>query len=397
VTKPPRHSLHLLLTALTFLLAAMLMLSALRTYQELSDQRVVYLRSRVATLAARLESIPPSVPQSEWQQLIAAEEDSLAALAILDRAGSDASLAPLWDGRELFRTESIFATPALFRAYVPFHSNGHLLLARIDIAADSADFLTAHAIHHLILVGAGGLLIVILSLVSLYGASRLAHAERRQVELQNLATLGEMSAALAHEIRNPLGTIKGFAQLLQEKLHGQHDSLLTPILSETSRLEALVRDLLLYGRPAQPVLGPVKSHFLEQLVRQHAPQAPRLDNSVAPFTLITDPNLLEQVLLNLLRNAFDAAGSQPDGFVRFEALATPHHAILRVVDNGPGLSEAASARLFEPFFTTKATGTGLGLSISRKLIEALGGSLTISSPPAGGLAAEIRLPLHPHA
>lgn len=387
VTLPSRRPLHIVLAAFTILLAVVLVLSAVRTYHSLADQRAVYLRGRVATLAAHLET----VAEEHWPRVLAEEEEALTGFAVLDRPSSPESLAPLWDGRELFRTESVNAVPPVFRAYVPFHSGGGLRVARIDIAESAADFLTAHAGHHLLLVVLSGLSIVLLTVLTVRGAERLARAERRQLELQHLATLGEMSATLAHEIRNPLGTIKGFVQLLAEKLDGAHASLLSPVLSETSRLEELVRDLLLYGRPAAPALQRVHASRFEEFVRIHAPQAV---TSVAPLSLQTDPQLLEQVLLNLLRNAADAIRDQPDGVIHFEVIGAGDCAVIRIADNGPGIPEAVRQRLFEPFYTTKASGTGLGLSVSNKLVESLGGHLTIEPRPSGGTVAEILHPLH---
>jgi signal transduction histidine kinase len=397
-----RRPLHIILAASTVLCAAALVFSAIRTYQELHAQRAVFLRSRVAALAAHLETIPPSVPESQWQQILAEEEDALTGLAILDRPSSPAALAPLWDGRELFRTESLSAPVPTLRAYVPFHHGPGIHIARIDIAESAADFLVEHARHHLWFVALGGLLIVGLTVLTVRNADRAALAERRQLKLQHLATLGEMSASLAHEIRNPLGTIKGFAQLLAEKLNGAHAALVTPILSETTRLEDLVKDLLLYGRPTLPNFQSVHTTNIEATLRQHAQHlidSPTLhfETTVHPFSLDTDPQLLEQLLLNLLRNAIDAVRPQPAGHVNLEITATAECAILRILDNGPGLSEEARRRLFEPFYTSKASGTGLGLSISRKLAESLGGHLTLDPRPTGGLSAEILLPLHRNA
>lgn len=396
-----RRPLHLILAAVTIVCAALLVLSAIRTYQELNGQRAVFLRSRVAALAAHLETLPPSVPEADWQKLLTDEEEALTGLAVLDRPSSPEILAPLWDGRELFRTERIGGPAPIFRAYVPFHSGAGLRIARIDIAESAADFLVEHARHHLWFVAFGGLLIVGLTVLTVRNAERAALAERRQLELQHLATLGEMSASLAHEIRNPLGTIKGFAQLLEEKLNGAHAALLTPILSESSRLENLVKDLLLYGRPALPAFASAASSQVEAIVGQHAQHlidAPhlRFASTAQPFSFDTDLQLLEQILLNLLRNAIDAVRAQPAGLIQFEISATAECAVLRIADNGPGLSEEARRRLFEPFYTSKATGTGLGLSISRKLVESLGGHLSLDTGASGGLTAEIRLPLHRH-
>jgi two-component system sensor histidine kinase HydH len=216
------------------------------------------------------------------------------------------------------------------------------------------------------------------------------HHVRRAAELEHLAALGKMSAVLAHEIRNPLGTIKGFAQLLAEKGDGE---LVAPILSETSRMEDLVKDLLLYGRPPEPAMRRMSAAVVAEAMERHARHAVRgrgvrYESQMMEVEFETDAAMLEQALLNLLRNAVEAT---PDGGrVAFQISADARWVRFTIFDSGSGFSPEARARMFEPFFTTKASGTGLGLSITRKLAQALGGELTISSE--GGGKAELRIP-----
>lgn len=401
MTQSKKRTIPVLLTALTIALPVVLILSAVRTYRQLEDQKAVFLRSRVAALAGRLETLPESLPQGEWQAALAEEEGALTDLVLYERRNSPPELIDLWEGRELFRTERRTENGApVFRAYVPFHSFKGMQLARIDVDEHAADFLVEHARRHLILVTIGGLTILVLSLLTARYARRAAVAERRQLELQHLAHIGEMSAVLAHEIRNPLGTIKGFAQLLGEKLHGEDAAFLSPILAESSRLERLVKDLLLYGRPAHPTIRPADSIAVSSFLQAHADQlvgshGPRIDLAVSPVAFETDLNLLEQVLLNLLRNSVDSVRGQENGLVHFEMRANGAEVLMRITDNGPGFSQQALQRLFEPFYTSKASGTGLGLCISRKLVEALGGQLRIANQPIGGAAAEVHLPAKP--
>ncbi|MEZ5403851.1 MAG: HAMP domain-containing sensor histidine kinase [Bryobacteraceae bacterium] len=382
------------LALLGTLLPALLVLSAFRTYRALDAQRTVYLRSRVASIAARLETFPPGMPEDQWRQTLLDEEEALWDLAILARDSSPPELTDLWEGRELYRTQALNAGgERVLRTYIPFHSAGGMRLARIDIAESAADFLVEHARHHLLLVAAASLMIVALAFLTARSVLRARAAEQRQAEMRHLARIGEMSAVLAHEIRNPLGTIKGFAQLLGEKLRGEHAALLEPILDQSARLERLSADLLVYGRKAEPRSRAVQAEALAESMRLHARQIlPGFEASAAPLTLTTDPQLLEQVLLNLLRNAAEAAGGGENARVRFEIESDGDSVVLRLSDNGPGLSEEARRRLFEPFYTSKASGTGLGLSISRKLTEALGGTLRLDNAASGGTVAEVRLP-----
>lgn len=373
----------LMLAALA--LPAILIVTSTLTFRAMDEQRAVYLRSRVASIAARLETLPAG----EAVENMVEEEEGLAGIAVLEppRGAAADPLAPLWDGRELFRTKTttLQGEPVL-RAYIPFHASVGLRIARIDVAERSADFLVEHARHNLWISSVSALAIIALTLTTAWSARRAARAE-------HLAHIGEMSAALAHEIRNPLGTIKGFAQLLGEKLKGGHEELLAPILAETSRLEALVKDLLLYGRPAAPTIEALEARTVVETIRAHAGVLDAAFEAQAQaVTFRSDPNLLEQALLNLIRNAVEAVRERPEGYVRLQAEAAGTGVLFRVSDNGPGLGEEARRRLFEPFYTTKAFGTGLGLAITRKLVEALGGTLRIGNQPQGGAVAEIRLP-----
>jgi signal transduction histidine kinase len=174
--------------------------------------------------------------------------------------------------------------------------------------------------------------------------------------------------------------------------------LLEPILSETGRLEGLVNDLLLYGRPPAPsvrmakwkeTLGPLRGHAQQIIGARDIRFVP--DNPGIQWE--TDPHLLQEALLNLIRNAADAIGDASGGEVRLEIRSHgPKGLTLSVIDNGPGLSDAARSRLFEPFFTTKASGTGLGLAITRRLAQSLGGELSINPGRPHGTEASLRFP-----
>ncbi len=389
--------LSLLWVAITIALPALLVYSAARTYRALEDQKVVYLRSRMAAVASQLETLPAGIPAGEVLSALN-EEPGLLDVVVLDPPPDVTKdpLAALWLGRELFRTQSAqVGGEAVLRAFVPFHGPHGLRLARIDLAASSADFLVEHARHHLWIVAAGCLVFLALSILAAWSLRKLVLAQHRQLELEHLAHIGKMSAVLAHEIRNPLGTIKGFAQLLAEKLPPQYDDLLHPILSETIRLEGLVKDLLLYGRPSLPCPRTTSSREVSEKMRAHAEQTRgtvKFDSRIADVTFETDANLLEQALLNLLKNAAEALHGRPEGTVCLEVELVSDEVVWRVLDDGPGISAEARDRLFEPFFTSKAFGTGLGLSITRNLVDALGGKFSIEDRPEGGTVAEIRLP-----
>lgn len=344
-------------------LPLLMLANALLMLRELEQARGAFLRNTAAELAARLEHMPP-------EQLLE-EEPAIADLQTYGPADAAAEprIRPILEGQQLFRLEDSSASG--FRAWVPYHADGVTRIARLDLNPAAADFLTERPRQNLYLAMAASLVLAAL-LVYVW------RAQQRQAELARLAELGQMSAVLAHEIRNPLGALKGFLQLAQELSSGDARLWLDESIQQTSRLERLVRDLLLYARAPRVKPVPMQWQEMEHRLRPHAPG---VEFQSSNFSWNTDPDLLEQVLLNLLRNAREA-GTQ----VRVEAQA----GCIRVLDDGPGLSPEVRARLFQPFFTTKAQGTGLGLAIARNLTRALGGKLSLKDHRPSGTCAEIQ-------
>lgn len=371
------------LTALVSAVVVLLFQASYQTFEAVSAQREVYLRDRAAALAARLETTPPAQVRDE-------AGDELLALEVLARAGNP-DLQPMWDGQELYRVR--WQPAQYFRAYVPFHPpDGGMRIAQIDLDPSAADFLVRPARRGLMIAGVAGLSAIGLALLAAFSIRQAAEAKRRQTEVAQLARLGQMSAVLAHEVRNPLGTIKGFAQLLDERAGPADRVLLAPILSETSRLEALVNDLLAYGRPSVPVIRELTTAEVADAVRKLMPDGQVVIESNGGFTFTSDLNLLRQALLNLIRNAQEAVAGRPGGRVAVTLHGGRDGLAITVRDNGPGLSDKAKQHLFEPFHTTKATGTGLGLAITSNIVTLLGGQIALCNLPAGGTEATIRLP-----
>ncbi|MBL8211131.1 MAG: hypothetical protein JNK87_10490 [Bryobacterales bacterium] len=383
-----------LLLAGALALGIVLLAHSARTFRALERERQTYLRTRLAALAEQIESQPTELP----------EEPGLLGFSLLHRSPGPSPLDAVWEGRELFRTEAVSLRGiTAVRAFVPIHgAEEELQIAQLDLAANAADFLVAEARGNLQVATGASIALLALAAYAVFSSRRAARLQTAQAQLEHFARLGQMSAVLAHEIRNPLGTIKGFAQLLDEKASPDDRALIAPIVSESTRLEALVNDLLLYGRP--PHVQPRTVHWseIEAGLTHHLRQAVdgtavhfTADSADFPFT--TDPALLQQALLNLLRNAVEAIPPATAGNVTLRATAAPSQVCIEVTDTGPGLSSEAAASLFQPFFTTKVSGTGLGLAITRKLIASLGGSLNLESPAAGGTLATILLPLQaPH-
>ena len=395
------------LTRLTGLLLAVLALglplalvwSAWRSYDAQLAQRRVYLRSRIAAVAAMLETFADPASPDTLDALLD-EEPGLLDVHVFSNPVSGDGLDALWQGRELFRLQdtTVRGETAL-RGYLPFHSGGTLGLARIDLAFRAADFLVLPARRSLLVSVVAGLAILLLALLSAWAFQRSRRAEIRQAELEHLAHIGQLSAVLAHEIRNPLGTIKGFAQLVAEQAPPTLTAFVDPILTQSARLEQLVRDLLLYGRPPKPSPAEVPVDEVLGLLRAHASQ---LSDSGVDFrfhsslsgSIHTDRDILDQALLNLLRNAAEAVRDNDGGAVSVEISSAPNGVRIAVSDNGPGFTAEALTALFQPFFTTKAFGTGLGLSTTRNLIRSLGGTLSIANNPGAGARAEVLIPRH---
>jgi two-component system sensor histidine kinase HydH len=271
-------------------------------------------------------------------------------------------------------------------------------IARIDLDAAAADFLVAHARHNVWISSFSGLALIVLALYAVWSARRAARLELSRLQLQHLAQLGQMAATLAHEIRNPLGAVKGFVQLAAEQQGESAQDLLTPAVEEIQRIERLVNDLLLYGRPPEPHPRPSRWPEIRTRLLNRARQLPlsgqvELQIASDPLEWNTDPALLEQILLNLLRNAFEAAAVNPAPQVQLGVSVDARGGVtLTVVDNGPGIPPESRSRLFQPFFTTKSSGTGLGLVIARSLTTALGGELTLSDASPRGTVAALYFP-----
>ena len=216
-----------------------------------------------------------------------------------------------------------------------------------------------------------------------------------------LAALGEMSAGLAHEIRNPLGIISSSAQLLQSQItseRGERQDLLDVIREESSRLNDLVSDFLRFGRPGEPhrKLQPLENLIqraaeqLRPVAEQH--QVTLIYKAAHPdITVFVDADMIQQLLLNLLLNAIESCLGQ--GIVSIETLTGDNQAKIIVSDNGCGIPEDVLPTIFNPFFTTKDSGTGLGLAIAHNIAQSHGGDILVSSQLGEGSRFTVILPL----
>ncbi len=237
---------------------------------------------------------------------------------------------------------------------------------------------------------------------------RLERAQEEARRSERLAALGQLSAGLAHEIRNPLGVIKGSAEMLTQKLQASDElsrELAGYISTEVNRLGALVTEFLDFARPlhAQPhpanlvalldrVIHVVASRFTESNItveRRYPKEMP-----LVPL----DESLCEQAFLNLVQNAYEAMRDSGNaGVFRAEIQLAVRHGRdgveLCLSDTGPGVPKDLREEIFNPFVTTKKTGVGLGLSIVSKIIDGHHGSIRVESAPGGGAVFAIFFPL----
>jgi signal transduction histidine kinase len=244
-------------------------------------------------------------------------------------------------------------------------------------------------------------------------AERLAETNRRLEQAQaearrseRLAALGQLSAGLAHEIRNPLGVIKGSAEMLTQKLQAADElsrELAGYISTEVNRLSALVTEFLDFARPlhAQPHpanLIALLDRVLQVVAARYTGKPVRVERDYAKDLPLVplDESLCEQAFLNLVQNAYEAMEDQ-GGILRVEvqrALQNDRNGVeLRFADTGPGVPDKLREEIFNPFVTTKKTGVGLGLSIVSKIIDGHQGSIRVEDSPGGGAVFRLFFPL----
>ena len=231
--------------------------------------------------------------------------------------------------------------------------------------------------------------------------TELAALQQRMQLKENLAALGELSAGIAHEFKNALATISGYAQLIPEASEKEAADYAGRILRQTRDITHVVAEFLKYARPLEiPDETVTLQTVVERVVMEVGEALPKVKvRYEGTFGDVEgDEGLLRQALLNLTRNAAEACESAAHGgkvLVRGEIAGEDETGLqqITVFDNGPGIGAPAMAKLFRPFFTTKANGTGLGLAVVQKIIVQHGGQLQARNRPEGGAAFIITLPL----
>jgi two-component system sensor histidine kinase HydH len=219
---------------------------------------------------------------------------------------------------------------------------------------------------------------------------------------QRLATVGRLAAGVAHEVRNPLSSIKGFATYFQERYRENAEDARTAsiLIQEVDRLNRVVSQLLEFARPVSILPRPVRlSRLIGDTLKLVGSQSEekgvtvQTDISADAEDVRLDPDRLSQVLLNLFLNGVEAMDS--GGVLTVRAKESTHGRSLeiQVADTGCGIRPEDLPQVFEPYFTTKPTGTGLGLAIAHHVVEAMGGDIAVASRLGVGTTFTLKLPL----
>ena len=262
-----------------------------------------------------------------------------------------------------------------------------------DLAAHAlADELAEIVFYFAIALLAGGLI------TREFRTRKKAEEMRLQLERSHkMSLVGQIAAGMAHEIKNPLASIKGAVEILCDDGTSEEDrqEFKSIVLKEVKRINASVSDFLEFARPSdtkltQLNLADVVRSSLRQVQAQARKHAVTIVSHIEdPVIVMGDEEKVHQVMLNLLLNAVDAA---PDGSA-VEVKLQPADGLLTVEDRGSGISRENASRIFEPFFTTKPSGTGLGLAIAKSIIERHHGEISLGNAAGGGAIATICLPL----
>ncbi|MCM3127418.1 MULTISPECIES: ATP-binding protein [unclassified Paenibacillus] len=241
-------------------------------------------------------------------------------------------------------------------------------------------------------------------LLSVKDVSDFKQIEQTAYQNDKLAMLGQISASIAHEIRNPLTAIRGFIQLLRPHLiQLGKDEYARIILTEIDRANDIIYEFLNSSKPSAPqkTVIPVQSLLKEVVLLTESEGLMKgcqieLYNADHPLYVSIDVKQIKQVMLNMVKNAMDAienVGEDHSGLIQIETQQEGQYVMVSIRDNGQGMDHNTLVRLFDPFFTTKEAGTGLGLSVSYRIIKNHGGTISVDSKSGKGTEFKISLPI----
>jgi len=251
-----------------------------------------------------------------------------------------------------------------------------------------------------------GILFLVLLFVVKHGekiierrADERLRLEEKLRQAEHLSAIGEMTAGVSHEIRNPLGIIKSSAQLLKKKMAklDARSSIPDIIIEESARLDNIITDFLDFAKPKAPDLHPCRvEKVIEKNIAYLTPQIEDNNFNIIKEIpdhlpeIMADSAMLYQAFLNILINAFQSLKN--NGCITIRIKYDCGNIIINFIDNGEGIRQEVLKKIWTPFFTTKDTGTGLGLGIVKNMIEAHHGTITITNAEPEGANVEITLP-----
>ncbi|WP_241158263.1 ATP-binding protein [Cohnella candidum] len=285
-----------------------------------------------------------------------------------------------------------------FAVAVPQKDN---LLAEVDRLMDSNHFgfFVTYAVSNYPQEAATAAVLISMAEDRLFQNKRNGWLLREEIRFQEekLRMVGELAAGMAHEIRNPLTTIKGFMQISKN-----NDYTMKPwfdlVMSEITRMSELTAEFLQFAKPHISNMKPeLVQSCIDRVLYLTESEAALLghlihhERSDEPLQVLVDKDKLVQVLLNLIRNSFEAM--KESGSVHIRLRGDTKHCFIEIEDTGSGMTQEQMEKIFTPFFTTKESGTGLGLSICKKIIQDHGGSLDARSVLDQGSSFTVKLPL----
>ncbi len=371
------------------------------------------------TLNSLIQNLNPNQLQTEGsiimsQMLIDERWEGIAFLALYDIEGKVVLHSnPLLIGKQFKEIKNILSSPSPYYhrivlgtgeevfvsdTKINFLNKSHIL--RVALHPYPAEELLRTAKAHLIFISISAVLILLSGILAIFVVAKIEKMQNRMKELENLSML---SRVLAHEIRNPLGSIKGFAQYLRkladsESLTESRSSsikeYLDIIIKESLRLERLTNELSNYANPHNVML--TEFNLVELLKEVTMPFLNQGENQIIieaeNIEIKTDRDKLKQILTNIIQNSVDALAEADEKTIYIKAKSLNGKIEIEIKDTGTGMDEETQRQATEPFFTTKPKGTGLGLSIVTRLCEILKIEFRIKSEKGKGTTAWLIIP-----
>ncbi len=333
------------------------------------------------------------------------------------------TMVTLGTGEEVYELTMPFHVPSGGPGVKADANQPRFRILRLALHTAPAHQIVYQAQAQVVFVGVLVLVLLGLSVWQIRTLRRYLTLQEEAARQERLAALGGMAAVLAHEIRNPLGAIKGLAQFLGEKRAADptHQEMTQTIAHEATRLERLVNDLLTYARPRPPELQPTDlSATLREVIALAQPATDavgvkaRMEATNALPRVMADQEQIKQLFGNLVLNALQAmpnggsltitariqepgTGDKPAVFASRLPVHNGMSVEVSVEDTGPGIPEADLAQIFEPFYTTRTKGTGLGLAICKHIVEAHGGTIRVAQTGPEGTVFKVTFPLEASA